>query len=80
MWEHIRNVPLMLGWSAICSASVVGMLAVLLAACGIHVGWLLALLPLPPGVTLGVVLARSLGRQLLTSGADRRQQRRTARR
>ncbi len=77
MWQRVRKVLLILVLSAICSLAVVGMLTVLLVACGVHAGWLLALLSLPPGVALGVVMARSLSRQLPMSGADRHQQRRT---
>lgn len=74
MRQRIRKVLFYLVLSAICSLAVVGMLAYLLVACGVHVGWLLALLSLPPGMALGVIMARSLSRQLLMSGADMHQQ------
>ena len=57
MRRRVLKVFLVMVLGAICSLAVVGMIAFLLVACGVHIGWLLALLSLPPGIALGVFIA-----------------------
>ena len=77
MWQHVRKVMLILVLSAICSLAIVGMITFMLDAFGIHIGWLLALLSLPPGIASGLFIALSLSRQILMSGEDTHQRRGT---
>ncbi len=65
MWQHRRKVLFVLVASVISSLAMIGMMIFLLAACGIHMGWLLALLSLPAGVAVGVSMARPMSRQFL---------------
>jgi hypothetical protein len=75
--RRVLKVFLVMVLGAICSLAVAGMIAFLLTACGVHGGWLLALLSLPPGIALGVFIALPLSGQFLIGGADTHRRRAT---
>jgi hypothetical protein len=57
-------------FSLIASIAAAGMIAWMVHALGVQASWLFALVSLPPGIALGLLIALPLSEQLLAGAED----------
>jgi hypothetical protein len=74
---RIRRLPkimLALLFGIIASIAAAGMIAWMVHALGVQASWLFALVSLPPGIALGLLIAIPLSEQLLVGAEDTHQE------